>query len=321
MKILVTGGAGFIGANLCRTLVENHHVVVLDDLSTGSADNLAGLDIDLIRGTVLDPDTVRSACRGADAIVHLAAVPSVPRSLIDPFSSHNVNATGTLVVLDAAKQTDAHVVLASSSSVYGDGESGGDGGPLDEESPCRPTSPFGVSKLAAESYAGAYAASFGLDITAFRFFNVFGPLQTPDNPYAAVVPAFALAALRGEPLFVEGDGEQSRDFTYVDSVVEVLSEAVRYRRTTTGPVNLAFGTRTTVNELIAMLTELVGRRLDVRHTVPRPTDVRHARGCPLAFREMFPAAQPVPLRTGLSSTLAWLSIHTQTFGVTREVWA
>jgi len=315
MKIVVTGGAGFIGANLCRVLVPHHDVVVLDDLSTGRQSNLAGTDVTLRVASVLDVDAVRAVCHGAAAIVHLAAVPSVPRSIVNPRGSHDTNVTGTLTVLDVARETGAHVVLASSSSVYGSNETT----PKTEDMACRPTSPYGVTKLAAESYASAYRTSYGLDTIAFRFFNVFGPLQAPDHAYAAVVPAFLLAALRGVPLTIHGDGDQSRDFTFVDSVVRVLAETVIHRLASTAPVNLAFGTRTTLNEVVAMLSELLGRRLEVRHRPARVGDIRHSQACPATLRALFPDVSAVPLRTGLLSTLSWVESQSATLGSTTEV--
>ena len=315
MKIVITGGAGFIGANLCRVLAPRHEVLVLDDMSTGRVANLAGVDITVRLGSVLDANKVRDVCEGASAIVHLAATPSVPRSLEDPLRSHEVNVTGTLTVLEVAREIGAHVVLASSSSVYGrDGATA-----RQEDVVCRPVSPYGVSKLAAESYAAAYQSSFGLDTISFRFFNVFGPLQSPGDTYSAVVPAFLRAALRGVPLTVHGDGEQSRDFTFVDSVVRVLCDAVERRLTRPVPVNLAYGTRTTLNELVTVFSEVLDRPLEVRHVPPRAGDIRHSRACPDRFRTLFPDVEPVPLRTGLRRTLAWLQNRPETVGVATAV--
>jgi UDP-glucose 4-epimerase len=301
VRIVITGGAGFIGANLCRAMASRHEVRVLDDLSTGSAGNLTGVDVAVRLGSVLDADVVREVCDGADAIVHLAAIPSVPRSIENPVRSHDVNVTGTLTVLEVARETGAHVVLASSSSVYGEGSTA-----KSEDVVCRPASPYAVSKLAAEAYTSAYRTSFALDTISFRFFNVFGPLQAPDHAYAAVVPAFLHAALRDVPLPLYGDGEQSRDFTFVDSVVGVLAEAVERRLTHSTAVNLAFGTRTTLNKLVALLGEIFGRRLEVEHRPSRPGDIRHSRAYPATLRELFPDVRPVPVRTGLERTLSWM---------------
>jgi UDP-glucose 4-epimerase len=311
MRIVITGGAGFIGANLCRVLAPRHEVRVLDDLSTGQVTNLAGTGLTVEVGSVLDTDTVREVCEGASAIVHLAAIPSVPRSIENPLRSHETNVTGTLRVLEVAREVGAHVVLASSSSVYGDGATA-----KAEDAVCRPASPYGVSKLAAESYAAAYRTSFALDTVSFRFFNVFGPLQAPDHAYAAVVPAFLHAALCGVPPTVYGDGEQSRDFTFVDSVVGLLAEAVERRLTSPTPVNLAFGTRTTLNGLVDVLSEILGRRLEVRHKPSRLGDIRHSRAYPAALRELFPDVRPVPLRVGLERTLAWMESQSETLGIT-----
>lgn len=314
MRIVVTGGAGFVGANLCRALTREHDVVVLDDLSTGNLANLAGADLDVRIGSVLDAELVSRACRGADAIVHLAAVPSVPRSIENPRRSHDANVTGTVAVLDVARESGAHVVLASSSSVYGRNPVL----PKAEDLVCRPTSPYAVTKLAAESYAVAYQASFGVPVLPLRFFNVFGPLQAPGHAYAAAIPAFIHAALRGDPLVVHGDGSQSRDFTYVDSVVEVLTSAVVRRVTSETPVNLAFGTRTSLNQVIAVLSDILGRRLPVRHTEPRAGDVPHSQADTALLRSLFPGVVPVPLRAGLLRTLSWMESATGKSGITQE---
>ena len=224
MRVLVTGGAGFIGANLCRGLTARgiDRVVALDDLSTGRAENLAGTGADLVEASILDEGVLARLVRDADAVVHLAARPSVPRSLADPVASHTVNATGTVCVLEACRRESVHVVAASSSSVYGAVPDL----PKHEELPARPLSPYGASKLATEAYVLAYRFSFGLPALAFRFFNVYGPLQPAGHAYAAVIPAFIDAALRGEPLLVHGDGGATRDFTYVGTVTGVLADAV-----------------------------------------------------------------------------------------------
>jgi len=307
MKVTVTGGAGFIGANLCRALAERSDVdriVVVDDLSSGSAENLNGLDVDLQIGSFLEPDVIARAVAGSDAVVHLGARPSVPRSLADPVASHEVNATGTLRVLEAARaQGHPLVIVASSSSVYG----GNPVLPKHEGLSPMPLSPYAASKLAAESYALAYQASFELPVLPLRFFNVFGPLQRPGHAYAAAVPAFIWAALHDEPLRMYGDGKQSRDFTFVDSVTAVIADAATRGVTSTRPVNLAFGTRTDLLGLAAALEEVLGRTLAIEHAPPRAGDVRHSQADDRALRTLFPDIQPIDLHAGLRRTVAWMT--------------
>lgn len=305
MRVVVTGGAGFIGANLARTLREHGlEVVVLDDLSTGSVQNLAGTDVQFVKGTVLDSVLLRELVAGADSVVHLAAIPSVPRSLLDPLATHQANATGTLQVLEAVRQLGVpQVVVASSSSVYGANPEM----PKHEAMRTDPLSPYAVSKLATEAYALAYHHSFGLEVLAFRFFNVFGPLQPAGHAYAAVVPAFIDAALNGRPVPVHGDGSQTRDFTFVGSVTRAIAEAVLGRVTSSMPVNLAFETRTSLNELITLLAELLGRNLEREELPPRPGDVPHSQADSHQLRTLFPGLVPVPLRDGLEQTLTWFN--------------
>jgi len=278
-------------------------VAVIDDLSTGSKDNLAGLDVELVVGSILDRDCLDAVVSGADALVHLAARPSVPRSLADPAASHAANATGTLEVLEACRRHGVgHVVVASSSSVYGANPEL----PKTERALTMPMSPYAVSKLATEQYALAWGHSFGMSTLAFRFFNVFGPLQAAGHAYAAVVPAFVDAALRGQPVTVHGDGLQSRDFTYVGTVCSVISEALARRISSDWPVNLAFGTRTDLMQLLAMIEELVGHEIERRHVEPRVGDVRHSQADNSALRSLLPDVQATPLREGLSATIDWM---------------
>ncbi len=304
MKIVVTGGAGFVGSNLCRALTRDSddEVVVVDDLSTGRLDNLDGVPVELRVMSILQEGALRDACEGASSIVHLGAVPSVPRSVDDPRTSHDANVTGTLAVLDVARAVGAHVVVASSSSVYGHNPAL----PKSEDMQCRPASPYAVSKLAAECYTLAYRSCYALPCTAFRFFNIYGPWQPPDHDYAAVVPAFVAAALRGEPLIVHGDGQQSRDFTFIDSVTGVLVHSVRNRISASGPVNLALGTRTSLNELNALLSEQLGRPLDAEYRPERAGDVRHSQASSATLRHLFPAIRSVPIAEGLRRTISWM---------------
>lgn len=303
MRVTVTGGAGFIGANLCRALLDaSHEVVVLDDLSTGARSNLADLDVRFVEGSILDDDAVDDAFAGAVSVVHLAARPSVPKSVADPVASHAANATGTVSVLEGVRRHGIdHVVVASSSSVYGANEVL----PKHEGLVPMPVSPYAASKLATEAYAMAWAATFGIRALAFRFFNVFGPLQPAGHDYAAVVPAFVDAALAVRPLPVYGDGAQSRDFTYVGSVVDVLTDAVARTVAHDGPVNLAFGSRVTLLELIAELEAVLGRSLEREHLPTRPGDVRHSQADQARFCSLFPGAAPVALRDGLAQTVDW----------------
>ena len=305
MRVVVTGGAGFIGANTVRVLTAGPgptEVVVLDDLSSGRRENLAGLDARLVEGSILDDGALDEAVTGADSVIHLAARPSVPRSIEDPWASHEANASGTVKVLEAARRHGVgHVVVASSSSVYGSNPTL----PKHEDMTLRPMSPYGASKLATETYALAWAPSYGMEVLAFRFFNVFGPLQPAGHAYAAAIPSFLDAAFAGRPLPINGDGEQSRDFTYVDSVAGVLTDAVRRRVHLDRPVNLAFGSRTTLLELIALMEEVLGRPLEREHRDPRPGDVRHSQADQARFRSLFPDAAPVPLRDALARTAEW----------------
>ena len=304
MQLLITGGAGFIGSNLARlALADGHRVRVLDDLSTGRAANLTGLDVDLVQDTLLDPDAVLAAMRGAEAVVHLGAIPSVPRSIADPRATHDANTTGTLNVLEAARSAGVrHVSVASSSSVYGANPAM----PKSELDYCRPLSPYAVSKQATEGYALAYQVSYGLPTLAFRFFNVYGPGQAPDHDYAAVVPRFLRAALLDEPVTVHGDGTQSRDFTYVDTVGAVLLAAAVRGVVSPEPVNLAYRTNTTLLELLDLVEVEVGHRVRRLHTEPRVGDVRASQADSTRVTELFGEVEPVALADGLAATAAWL---------------
>lgn len=303
MRVLITGGAGFIGSNLARlALSQGHEVTVIDDLSTGFEENLEGLDVTFVRGSILEQDALAEAVTGADSIVHLAALGSVPRSIKDPIATHAANATGTLLVLEAARAAGVgHVVVASSSSVYGLNPAL----PKSEREWVRPMSPYAVTKLATEQYPLAYQQSYGMDTVAFRFFNVYGPRQKAGHVYAAVIPTFVDALLRGESLPVNGDGSNSRDFTYVGTVCRVLLDACERRLSHPEPVNLAFGTNTTLLELVARIEEATGLRAEVQHRDPRPGDVAHSQADNAVLRSLFPDVEPVSLEQGLSETVAW----------------
>lgn len=303
----MTGGAGFIGGNLCRRLSATsgvEHVTVIDDLSTGSPANLEGLDVRFVQASVTDPADIDDAFTDADAVVHLAALGSVPRSVADPVASHLANTHGTLMVLEAARRHgNLHTVVASSSSVYGANPTL----PKHEGLATRPMSPYAATKLATESYTLAWQAAYGLPALAFRFFNVFGPLQPAGHAYAAVIPAFVDAALRRMPLTVHGDGTQSRDFTYVDTVTSVITDALLRRVTDPEPVNLAYGSRISLLEVIGLLEEFVGHPLERHHTPNRVGDVPHSQADSTRLHGLFGDVVPTPFREGLAATVEWMA--------------
>ena len=305
MTVLITGGAGFIGSNLVRHLNATHpelDVRVLDDLSTGFQSNMDGLKCRFLEGSILDPEALVASLEDVDSIVHLAAIPSVPRSLANPVASNAANVSGTLSVLEAARVRNVkHVVVASSSSVYGANPSM----PKRELDWTRPMSPYAVSKLAAESYAMAYRYSYGLETLAFRFFNVFGPYQAAGHAYAAVIPKYVDAALNGRAVEITGDGTQSRDFTFVGTVCSVIERAVTRRLSADTPINLAYGTSTSLLELIALMEELLGTKLDRTSVESRAGDVVASQADSTRIRALVPEVSPVSLESGLKETIEW----------------
>lgn len=303
MKILVTGGAGFIGSNLVKQLQQDgvEHVAVIDDFSTGFRENLKDLDVDLYEGSILDRELLAAAAKDAHAIVHLAARPSVPRSIQDPVASHHANATGSLYVLEEARKYNAHVSLASSSSVYGANQTL----PKSESLRTMPISPYAVSKLATEAYALAYRSVYDLPVLPFRFFNVYGPGQAAGHAYAAVIPAFLDAALKGSPIPVHGDGKQTRDFTFVDTVTQTISKAARERIAHDDAINLAFGTRFSLLDVISVIEDVLQKKVDVEFGEPRKGDVRDSQADFTQLRSLFPEIDPVELNAGISRTADW----------------
>ncbi|MFJ2769043.1 NAD-dependent epimerase/dehydratase family protein [Streptomyces sp. NPDC087300] len=305
MDIVITGGAGFIGSNLARTLTEHseiNRIRVIDNLSTGSKENLADLDVRFVEGDVQDAALLDRVFHGADAIVHLAALPSVPRSVKNPLASHHANATGTLQVLEAARRAgNLHVIAASSSSVYGATPHL----PKHEKLPTIPMSPYAVTKLATEAYLSAYHYSYDLPVLPLRFFNVYGPGQRADHPYAAVIPKWVHAILTGQPVIVHGDGTQTRDFTFVGTVCEVLVDAAIRKISNPSPVNLAFGADISLKELIGEIEAVSGATASVAHTAPRPGDVSHSSADSGRLRELFPDIAPLAARKGLEATWQW----------------
>jgi nucleoside-diphosphate-sugar epimerase len=308
MRYLVTGGAGFIGSHLVRELLgRSNEVVVLDDFSTGSRENLREVEdrITLVEGSVTDPAACAQAVSGVDYVLHQAAVPSVPRSMQDPVATHEASATGTLNVLVAARDAGVRrVVYAGSSSAYGNTPTL----PKEEAMIPRPRSPYAVAKLTGESYCHAFHASYGLETVAVRYFNIFGPRQDPNSPYGAVIPKFIQAISRNEPPTIFGDGEQTRDFTYVANAIDANLLACDAPEAALGQVfNVGCGERISVNHLWEIIREEMGSTLRPIYREARAGDVRDSLAS-LDRSERILGYRPlVDLREGLRRTIAWHS--------------
>ena len=301
-KIAVTGGAGFIGSNLVeRLLSDGHEVTVIDDLSTGLKSNLDLTKVTFRELSLTDREGLAKAVKGVDAIVHLGARGSVPRSLKNPIATHDVNATGTLNVLEAARANGAQVIFSSSSSVYGrNGQL-----PKDESMWLSPLTPYAASKLAAEGYVQAYGAAYEVPVTLLRFFNVFGPKQRPDHEYAAVLPKWIWKAMNNEAIDVYGDGSQTRDFTYVRTVLDVIEDALDRGVRTEGAVNLAYGNRISLLTTIDLLKSHFPD-LKVNFLGDRPGDVKNSQNDPVLLKKLFPNITPTEFPTAFSETVNWL---------------
>ncbi len=303
--MLVTGGAGFIGSHIVeRLLGEGHSVRVLDNFSTGRRENLAAFEggVDLVEGDIRDLGTVGRAADGVDVIFHEAALASVPRSVDDPATSNQVNVLGTLNVLLAGRDAGVRrVIYASSSSIYGESPEL----PKREDMPPAPESPYAVSKLAGEYYCRVFTGLYGLDCVALRYFNVFGPRQDPESQYAAVVPIFLAAMLSGRRPVIYGDGEQSRDFTYVENVVDANMLAAFAEGCSGEVMNAACGSTVTVNELFQKLSALVGASVKPVYDKPRPGDVRHSFSDISKARRLLGFEPAVGFDEGLVRTVEW----------------
>ena len=306
-KYLITGGAGFIGCNLVRYLLDKgRQVVVLDDFSTGKRDNLVGIEdsIDLIEGDIRDRKAVDRVMEGCQAVFHHAALGSVPRSVADPQTSHDVNVNGSLTVLDSARSAGVkRVVFAASSSAYGDR----DESPKHEAMAPLPISPYAAGKVACEAYMQAYAAAYGMETLSLRYFNVFGPYQDPTSTYAAVIPAFVSALLAGSRPTVFGDGEQSRDFCYIDNVCEAnwLAAHAPAEVCRGQPLNIACNRRTTLNEILDQLRDLLACDLSAIYTDPRPGDVKHSLADVSLAKETIGYEPKVYFKQGLATAIEW----------------
>jgi UDP-glucose 4-epimerase len=312
-RVLVTGGAGFIGSHLCERLCKQGRIVrVLDDFSTGKRENVEllreqGFHVELVEGSVADAAAVQRAMEGVGKVVHLAALPSVARSLEKPLDTHHACATGTATVLHEAHRQRARVVYAGSSSAYGDQEAPRKHEGLRED----PLSPYAAAKFAGELYCRAFARVYGLSVVVTRFFNVFGPRQTADSPYSGVVAAFCRALLLGKAPRIDGDGLQSRDFTYVEDVVAGVQQCLDGDSQGCETVNLAYGQATTVRDLYSQLGAIAARRLSLR-SFPEPVfapgrkgDVRHSLADATRAKERFGFAPAIGFAEGLIRTFDW----------------
>jgi nucleoside-diphosphate-sugar epimerase len=301
----VTGGGGFIGSHLIRRLLADGHAVrVLDNFATGRRENLEEVldDIELIEGDLQSYERVHNAVRGCELAFHLGALPSVPRSIQDPLTSNATNVVGTLNVLLAARDEGVRrVVYASSSSTYGASTEL----PKREEMPALPIAPYAVSKLAAEGYCRAFHQVYGLETVALRYFNVFGPGQDPQSQYAAVIPNFITAVLEDRSLTVHGDGDQSRDFTYVDNAVDANILAADAPDAAGEAFNVACGERVSLNEVVSRLGTLAGVEVDAVHTDSRPGDVRHSLADISKAREILGYEPAIDFDEGLRRTYAY----------------
>ena len=308
MSYLVTGGAGFIGSHVVDTLVKSGEKVrVVDNLSTGHRENLsqhAGGAVEFIEADLADAAVAAGAVDGVDHVIHIAAIPSVPRSVKDPIASHRANVDATILLLDAARQADVtRVVFASSSSVYGNSPTL----PKHEKMPTHPLSPYALQKLMGEQYMQLYFELYGLETVSLRFFNVFGPRQDPSSPYSGVISLFTAALSEGRQPTVYGDGEQTRDFTYVSDVATGVISAATASSVAGRAINLAPGGRVSLNRLFGTLKELIGAGAEVEplYSAPREGDVRDSQADNTLARDLLDFDAKVELEEGLRRTLDW----------------
>lgn len=302
--ILITGGAGFIGSHLTDALLAKGYAVrILDNLSTGKLSNLPkeNPNVEFIEGDVANAELVERVMAGCKAVVHLAAVASVQASVDDPVSTHQSNFVGSLNVCEAMRQTGVkRVVFASSAAVYGNN---GEGQAIDEETPKAPLTPYASDKLASEYYFDFYRRQHALEPVVFRFFNIFGPRQDPSSPYSGVISIFSERALKRLPITVFGDGEQTRDFVYVEDLVNVLVQAVEAQQVEVGAINVGMNKATTLNQVLGALAEVVGELPPVSHGQARSGDIRHSRANNQRLLERFQLPEQTPMSVGLARLL------------------
>ena len=302
--VLITGGAGFIGSHLADALLaKGHSVRILDDLSTGKPGNLP-LDnplIELIEGDVADAALVARVMQGCSAVAHLAAVASVQASVEDPVRTHQSNFIGTLNVCEAMRQAGVkRVLFASSAAIYGNN---GEGESIDEDTAKAPLTPYASDKLAGEYYLDFYRRQHGLEPAIFRFFNIFGPRQDPSSPYSGVISIFSERALKGLPITVFGDGEQTRDFLYVEDLVDLLVQAIEAPALEVGAVNVGWNQATSLKQMLQALQEVVGELPPITYGPARSGDIRHSRANNQRLLQRFTLPAQTPLRDGLARLL------------------
>ena len=299
MKVLITGGCGFIGSNIAHELSMKHEVTIIDNLSTGREANIEDLDVEFVQGSVTDMDVLKKSFKDVDYVFHQAALPSVQRSIEDPIRANDVNVGGTLNVLVAARDAGvAKVIYASSSSVYGDTPEL----PKREDMKPDPKSPYAVTKLTGEYYCGIFNEIYGLKTVCLRYFNVYGPKQDPSSDYAAVIPKFVNCILAGESPIIYGDGGQTRDFTFVRDVVQ--ANLLAMETDAIGVFNVATGQRISVNDLADMIMEITGNHVDCMHNEPRAGDVRDSLG-DISRASGFGYAPRYGMENGLAETIEW----------------
>ena len=300
MRVLVTGGAGFVGTNLTLSLLEQgYDVKIFDDLSTGLEQNIPK-DAEFINASILDTSKLNNVIKECEVVVHLGARGSVPRSIKDPIATHDVNSTGTLNVLEAARSSGSHYIFSSSSSVYGSNMTL----PKSEDMVLRPLTPYAASKMSGEALSLAYAKSYELPVSTFRFFNIFGPWQRPDHEYAAVLPKWISKCLKGDEIEVFGDGLQTRDFTYVGTVVNIILSCISKKILHPEPVNLAYGNNISLNQVLEIM-KLNFPTLKVKYLPPRKGDVLHSKNDPTLIKALYPDITLDKFEVSLQKTIEW----------------
>ncbi|MGC8899620.1 MAG: SDR family oxidoreductase [Candidatus Micrarchaeia archaeon] len=305
MRILITGGAGFIGSNLAEELSKKHEVIVIDDLSTGKAENIVEFKkrINFIKGSILD-ENLNKAMKNVEVVLHQAAIPSVPKSIKDPVGTSRVNIIGTLNVLEFARKNNIkRVILASSSSVYGDKPTL----PKVETMCPEPKSPYASAKVINEQHAKQFYELYGIETLCLRYFNVYGKRQDPKSEYAAVIPAFISRMLKNKPPIIYGDGKQTRDFTFIDDVVEANAKAMEIKNKNTfgKAINIAGGKQTSILELVALLNRILNKNLSPVFEKERPGDVKHSLADISLAKELLNWRPKTGLKEGLRKTIEW----------------